>query len=50
MRGYSAINEWVILIRLHGQLFNMTVIQVCAPITDAKEAVDYFITIIYNQV
>jgi len=41
--GYHLKNDRMILIHFQGKLFNITVIQVCTPTTDAKEAeVDQF--------
>lgn len=35
--GYTATNDQIILIRLHGQPFNMLIIEVCLPKTDAEQ-------------
>ena len=41
--GYHLKNDRMILIHFQGKPFNITVIQVCTPTTDAKEAeVDQF--------
>ena len=41
--GYSLRNNRMILVHLQSKPFNITVIQVCAPTTDAEEAeVDQF--------
>ena len=36
--GYSLKNDRMILVHFPGKPFNITIIQVCAPTTDAKEA------------
>lgn len=37
VRGYNVRSNWSILIRLCGKPSNVTIVQVCAPTTDAEK-------------